>query len=535
MNRRRSILPVLLLLIVLVPLSLLVSWKFAHLGWGPQFAPHPDCLEYAAGAQSLATSGEYFLQVGAHRVPPRYPPGWPLLLSLALRCGVTPTSLWWGTAVCNALVSFLIALMTLRAARFLQRQITGDPVRQDTVQAWITGLLAGLLWALSPQVVFLSLTLLSDLPALLFILLFGRLFLAGLDRTREKRPAPAGLWVVCGLILSLTATIRFIHVVLAVPALLLLCAGYWRSFNRRSAIQALGWLSLGWVVGLVAVSLLSQLPPWHWSNYSYWIPEFYADFSDTFRLSYALHGNPKLAMGIPLRLDPHLVRIARMLAGTSQQHPIFLLGHWWPLLGWFGLAAAALVLPKHGSGQRVRWLAGSLAVWVLGHAAFYAVYFALVSRYFLAPMAICIGSLAVGLHCLISKYPYATVRVGARALMIATVVLAVADLDRIPEPRDFRQPTDELKSAHGAWVGMGAEERAERDLPFDPVYAQAMGLLGPQIIDGIGAWGKLPRTSHVLRLVGIGVIKKREISGETYPLKKPLRPRRSGGVKTSKN
>ena len=155
-----------LLFVIVVPLALLARWQWGNRDWGPNFLPHPDSLEYAAGAQSLAHYGEYFLQIGPHRFPPRYPPGWPLILSAAIRAGLPGTSLWRITGLFGALLAFLLAASTFAAARFLFKNVF-SPNGPDS--HWIgfgAGLLAGLVWAFAPLPVFLGQTGLSDEPCL---------------------------------------------------------------------------------------------------------------------------------------------------------------------------------------------------------------------------------------------------------------------------------------------------------------------------------------------------------------------------------
>jgi hypothetical protein len=67
----------LLLALVVASVALVVRWREPAPS-RTAFHPRPDALEYAASAQAIAQAGEYYLQVGPLRVPPRYPPGWPM-------------------------------------------------------------------------------------------------------------------------------------------------------------------------------------------------------------------------------------------------------------------------------------------------------------------------------------------------------------------------------------------------------------------------------------------------------------------------
>ena len=76
-------------------------------------ATHRPVGEYAAEAQSLARTGQAFLQVGPYRVRPRYPPGWPLLLAAAIRSGVAGRDLWRITALFGAALAWLLGRPTI--------------------------------------------------------------------------------------------------------------------------------------------------------------------------------------------------------------------------------------------------------------------------------------------------------------------------------------------------------------------------------------------------------------------------------------
>src|SRR5262249_35715402 len=106
---RRVRLPwVLLALACAMALALAARWSWGAKGEGPAFRPQPDALEYAASAQALAQTGRYFLQVGPLQSPPHYSPGWPGMLSAALRLGTDPKRLWFVTGSFGALLCALI-------------------------------------------------------------------------------------------------------------------------------------------------------------------------------------------------------------------------------------------------------------------------------------------------------------------------------------------------------------------------------------------------------------------------------------------
>jgi hypothetical protein len=83
----------LLLGAIVVPLALAVRWGGSGEAKGSRFHPWPDAVEYAAEAQTIARSGQVFLQIGPYRERPRFPPGWPLLIAPAIRFGMQGQSI----------------------------------------------------------------------------------------------------------------------------------------------------------------------------------------------------------------------------------------------------------------------------------------------------------------------------------------------------------------------------------------------------------------------------------------------------------
>src|SRR4051812_32909785 len=109
----------LLLAVIVVPLALAARWGGNAELKGARFSPWPDTVEYAAEAQSLARSGQVYLQIGPYRVRPRFPPGWPLLLAPAVRFGVAGQELWRITGVLGALLAWLLGVVAMWATRTL--------------------------------------------------------------------------------------------------------------------------------------------------------------------------------------------------------------------------------------------------------------------------------------------------------------------------------------------------------------------------------------------------------------------------------
>ena len=140
--------------------------------------------------------------------------------------------------------------------------------------------------------------------------------------------------------------------------------------------------------------------------------------------------------------------------------------------------------------------AGALLLWTLGHVALFSLYFYPSSRFYLAPLALCLVLLAtacgVGLsrpgraRWLAAAPPWPAWRCSRRGDSPSSG----ASRCRISTP-----------SARGArfdrWLEIGDERRADRVMPFDPVHAQALGLLTPEVASQVHAWGELPDTVEV--------------------------------------
>jgi hypothetical protein len=79
---------------------------------------------------------------------------------------------------------------------------------------------------------------------------------------------------------------------------------------------------------------------------------------------------------------------------------------------------------------------------------------------------------------------------------------------------DYKLPQIErgVRKRVPAWLASSDADRRGRRLPFDPVHAQARGLLPPAAVAGIREWGTLPPTWHVRQLARLGHVGREEIS-----------------------
>jgi hypothetical protein len=469
---------------------------------GALFYPRPDALEYAAAAQSLADSGEFYLQVGPLRVRPRYPPGWPMFVAAAIRSGVAGENLWRTGAIFGAALAVLLALAAAGSAWWLASR---SPPRRRAGAALLAGLVAGGSWALAPAAVWTSQHLLSDEPAALvaiLALLFGAL--------GALLPASRRVLVLCalsGVAAGCAAAVRPIVAALLLAPLAILWLGAVRvPFGRAGA--RLAWWTAGAALFptlVVLVLLRSGLPPTAWSGYAFWAPRFYADASTTFNGRYLFGGGvpfPVLqtAGGRPVG---NLAGGLRTLLGVPgmrhrEGQPVEFLGAFLPLLGWGLAVALRRRLETRGADNRaLRLGAAAIAVWLALHVVVFGVYVFQDPRFFMAPLAAAATALGVGCGALFAS--------GRRSLCLGALSLALLALVStsvsLARSRLAVQPPDpEVRRAFAAWLRTSEQERARSPLPFDPVHAQALGLLPKSVAETICAWGILPRTSHVLLL-----------------------------------
>jgi hypothetical protein len=504
----------LLLAVLVLPVALWARWHGAPEASGPFFSPRPDALEYAATAQAIAQTGRVYLQIGPYRVRPRYPPGWPLLLAAALRSGLAATDLWRVAGVFGALLAWLLAVVAAWCVRSLTKGRFEEPPSQSkaTPRVLTAGLLAGWLWALAPIAAGVGRTVLSDEPATLAAV--AALLFSGLGLLPSSE-GPESQWAsfctaLGGLSLGLCAAMRPIAAVLLAPPLLVLLIAAVRKSGARSLLPRIGAWALGAALFPATVMILlhrSGLPPTEWSGYAYWVPERYGRLSDTFSLRYALEPDEDFRLGADGESLSHLGLAARVLLGLPGLRAHHSLGLFWPVLGW--LAAVPLFRAARRragtSANLAPWIAAALVPWVVGHVAVFSLYFYPTSRFYLGPLALCTVLLASA-----CGLGWARAGVRSRLLPALAAVLALAltirgwtELQKEPPPEERDERT---RSRFARWKERSDEERAGRIVPFDPVFAQALGLLTPEVVDSVHVWGELPPTVHVRRLRALGVL-----------------------------
>jgi len=482
----------LLLAAAVVPLALAVRWGGNAKAKGSRFYPWPDTVEYAAEAQSLARSGQVFLQIGSYRVHPRYPPGWPLLIAPAIRFGMEGQDLWRLTALFGAALAWLLGAVAARATAALGEGSGFAPLA--------AGLLAGCVWAIAPIAVDLGQTLMSDEPTALMSL--AGLLATGAALLRRDGRGAWALALAGGLAFGLTAAMRSISaVLLVVPIAVFLIGG-----ARRKVI--LPWALGAAVFPMVTVLILARSgwPVWQWSGYGFWMPRRYGDLASTFNLRYVFQPDVAFRLEIQGRPLSHLELAVRVLLGIPGLRASHYLGLLWPIAGW--LAALPLYrIARRRAPEIAGWTALALLLWTLGHVAVFSAYFYPSSRFYLAPLALCLLLLATACGVALSR-PDRRMRLIGGAVATGVALLAargLVELRREPLP-DVE--TERTRARFARWLAIGDERRSSQVMPFDPVHAQALGLLTPEVAAGIHQWGSLPNTVHVRRLRANGFLNR---------------------------
>ena len=550
----------LLLAVLVVPVALWARWHGAPEAAAPFFHPRPDALEYAASAQAIAQSGRFYLQIGPYKVRPRYPPGWPLLLAGALRTGVDGTDLWRVAGIFGAVLAWVVAAVVawvtganlgravgsspLGGGRLEQgggqeggdssghKRLASDVLPEGgapsaqggginaarAMSNWpplAAGLLAGWLWAFAPIAAGAGRTVLSDEPAALAGV--ACLLLTGLGLLLEAKPRWAILCAALGgLSLGLSAAMRPIAACLLAPPLgVLLIVGVRRAGVRLLLPRLAAW-TLGAAIFPAAVMILlhhSGLRPTEWSGYAFWVPERYGRLSDTFNLSYALRPDEDFNLGADGEPLSHLGIAARVLLGLPGLRARHSLGLAWPILGWLAVVPLFRMARRRGgcegregtAADLAPWIAAALFLWVAGHVVVFSLYFYPTSRFYLGPLALCTALLAAACGLGWAQPGWRT-RLPAILAALFALLLTVrgwTDLQKEPLPE---QQDERTRSRFARWKDRGDEERAGRIVPFDPLFAQALGLLPPDVAESVHVWGTLPPTVHVRRLRSLGVL-----------------------------
>ena len=483
---------------VILVVGLTVRWGFLDDSSGRDFHPFPDTQEYAALAHEFADSGEFTLHVGPHQARSRYSPGWPLLLSVAVLFGLRGEELLWIAGPVSCLVALVMAWIALTVWRRLL-----DPRQEHPRLGLAAAAIAGIGWVLSPMSVDLSRNLMSDQAGALFANL--GLFLLGLTcLDSQRRP---WLLLSAGSASAVAIAIRPAYFWLGLgPALclvlaLLLARGL-REFAIRGSLITLGMTP---VVALVfAVLVNSGHNPWAWTYYEFWSPHLFANLGYVFNTDYAWYGSPEYPLRRTVQIG-HLEIALRTFLGQCFDPDAWSntgLGNYWPPLAWI----AGLWLARRA------WRAHRLAIlpivalvgWFAGHIVLHSLYFFPGPRYYCAPLAWAWVFVALAA---VTLFKNKRIRPLLYGTGVVVAVLVTAGLSQVLVLENGRTSPRNVVVEHRLeeWRQLDDTARAGRIMPFDPVQAQALGLLTPRVRETIGAWGRVPlNTSQMRRLAAIG-------------------------------
>ncbi len=314
--------------------------------------PRPDALEYEEAARNLVAGEGYSLVLDGGRYPPRYPPGFSLLLvpSVWLTGGVHGGGIW---AVLAAALAGIAAVWGLGLA-------TGGAA---------SAVAASLLLALAPLHVRWSRAVMADVPVatLTTLLALGGVLCLG-------RGARWPAWGALGVAAGLAALVRSTCTLLAVP---LAVAAVAQGGGMRPALRRLVALAGGVAVGLLPVALygVARFGSPLASGYEYWVP---ADYFGWAYLTERPAGGGSAS---------NLVFYVTQLAGLGSLYP-------WPVAV---LAAAGLAvgLGRAGPARRLAGLTIGTAVVLL---AAYLPFFWQWDRFLLPllPLVVALAAVPVG-------------------------------------------------------------------------------------------------------------------------------------------
>jgi hypothetical protein len=283
------------------------------------------------------------------------------------------------------------------------------------------------------------------------------------------------------------------------------------------AVRVLATAAVGMALPALLASLLlvrSGLPPVPWSGYDFWFPERFADLSDAFDPRSALESREGVGRaGAPLSNLQLGARVLLGLPGIRRAHDP---GAFWPLLGWVACVALWRAARERGPtvASHATAAVGALAAWALAHLAVFSPYAYSGGRFYLPVLMVLATAFGAGLGLAVARAGGSRRRLAAAAICVLAVPLLLPwSLPRLVPSRYAPPPFERAVGNRVArWLALPDEIRARRVVPFDPVFAQALGLLPPSALARVRHWGRLPPTWHVRRLVDLGRLDGAEVA-----------------------
>ena len=182
--------------------AIIVLTIAAYARWTPpsragDLRPRPDALEYESGARNMLHGTGYYLVVEGRRYPPRYPPGFSVLL--------VPFLFAWDGGPGSGIIAVLATALIGTALAIVTGHLVAGP---------LAGLVAGMLLAASPAHVRLSRMVMSDVPSACVVASVGLVLAAAVRRP----PIRAWALAVTGLLIGCATTIHATNALLVIPA-----------------------------------------------------------------------------------------------------------------------------------------------------------------------------------------------------------------------------------------------------------------------------------------------------------------------------
>jgi dolichyl-phosphate-mannose-protein mannosyltransferase len=322
---------------------------------GVELMPWPDGLEYAASAVNLASGRGAVLHFGGYTYPSRYTAGYPLILEFFYRLYGRQVSLL-------PLASTGLAMLSVFSIFILARGLYGRA----------TGMIAALIFALSPVFITYSSLVMSDVPTL-FVTIWAVLLLgmaASNDAPQSPRWFRMSAWLMFGLFAGFSTIIRPTNATIFVGLALCVVMVPLERRDLPSLLKAAIAIAVGFAIPVAwqlhqnAIHLGSAFA----SGYAWWVPEVYGAGGKTFSASYLFgptmprnpHGNvPIYAMT--------LAGLDGMLGGNARYFLYPFAAAAFAVVGFLAILRA----PERPAARRLMWFGLGYLVALTGLYCFY--------------------------------------------------------------------------------------------------------------------------------------------------------------------